>query len=288
MSTLTKIFIVLQLVFSIGLAVVVVMTVGTQNNLGQNLRNEVAGRTAAQAAVSKADSQVATAEQQLQNVQREAAEVQTRLTRENADLLRQVADRQTSLEKAEATNMAQLAAQNRLTIALTSLQERLTAREREIDQIRPELARLQQRAAEVERANQQLTNENSLAAKQIRTLQEMLASRPAESTPPRGGASMGAPASVAQMSAGASAPVQINGKITRVQEVSGKTYLSLGLGSRDGVQEGTSFMLYRGNTYLGDATIQKVTADESVAVVTQTAKGQSIRSNDMAISGGGL
>lgn len=287
MNTLTKVFIVLQLAFSIGLAVVVVMAVGGDKEAKDKIRNENIGKTAAQAAgqgymneASASNSRLISA---LAENTRQIETVKADLAKTQNDL----ALKQTALDTLQSKEAEAQANLGRVSASLNSATERLAAREKEVETMRPEFAKLREQNAQLTTANQQLQDKYDLADKAIKTLQETIAEmkdKPAGTTK----VSAGTTGAVPQLFAGTPAAIQINGKITDVKNVGGQTMLTLALGTRDHVQQGTRLTVYRDKLYLGDALVQKATADESIALVTLVAKGQEIRATDLVISGGGL
>ncbi len=280
MSTLTKIFIVLQLVFSITLSVFVFLTLGGQQKYKDLVETERSGKIAALASLGMANADVSKLQSQyaeLQNAKtKEIADLNLELTRRTSDVnSARVRNDQLEAEKAEATANVQ-----RLSTTIQLQQAAIQVRDTELSAIRPENQKLISQNAELNRKNNEQSQQIDLAEKTIRTLQETLASRPAAPQGSTGAAS----ATVATLS-GVPTQAVINGTVTKVQDANGKTYATLSLGSRDGVQSNTRLLVYRGNTYIGDATVVRVTPDQAVAQISENKVV--VKENDRVISGSG-
>lgn len=280
MNILTKLFIVLQLVFAIGLAVMVVLTTGEQNRYKTLVVNESKGRLSALAEAQQTSGKLAVAEQNLNKVSEDR--------RAEVDGLKRDLERRTnefnSVKARQDTLEAQLAEatsnNTRLTNTIAAVRDQLATRDTELKDLRPLVTETVKKNAELTRAIDQLSNEKELNLKAIRTLQEELAKR--AETPK----AQTAGDTVKQLSAGTPTAVQVNGKIQKVQELNGRTYVTLSLGGRDGVQQGNRFTIYRNNEYVGDAVVQRVVPDQAIAEVTMTRKA--VQANDLVISGGGM
>ena len=285
MNILTKTFIVLQLVFSIGLAVMIVLTIGEQNEYKSQVAGEHKARVAAVAAAQDASAKLALAETNLNEAKKDRSNDVAKLS---ADLERRTNDlnsaktRQDTLE----AQLADATANNtRLTNTIAAVRDQLAARDTDLKDLRPQVADFVKKNAELTRAIDQLSNEKELNVKAIKTLQEEIAvMKRAESAPKTQAAAGGA--AVSQLSAGTPTAVQINGKIQKVQDLNGRTFVTLSLGGRDGVQQGNRFTIYRNNEYVGDAVVQRVVPDQAIAEVTVTRKA--VQANDLVISGGGM
>lgn len=285
MSTLTKVFIVLQLVFSIGLAVVVVMAVGSEKETKEKLKEYETGMLAAQAGTGQAINNKSALENQVQTsleASRKATEdLKTALTQRTQELTQ--ANTRLDVLQGQLTESNSIVSRSQAT--LSSAQERLTAREKEVEAMRPEFAKLREQNAQLVVANQQLQNSYDLAAKAVKTLQENIAEMKDKPEAATSKASASGTSAAAKILAGTQAPVEINGKVTGLRTDADKVYVTLSLGTRDKVQVDTKFMIYRDNTFVADARVQQVTPAESVAEVTMTAKGQSVQAGDLAKSG---
>lgn len=283
MNIVTKTFIVLTFVFAIALAVVVPLTMNDVSVYKRDLEAANMKASAAQAALALEKAQSAAAQDQ---VTRLTAAMNTSTTEWQSKVESARKDAQTLQAQldSQTTRVDELTAATRsLTVANEAQTKQLAALKTEIDTIRPDYTKTIERNQELVRANAELTNRLDLAGKSIRSLQEELAtvrSKVTETQPKTANAGDKA------VPAGVPTAVQVNGKVVEVAANGGKTFVTLNLGSRDGVKVGNSFMIYRGNTYVGDAVVQRVTPDASVAQVTITQPGQVVQSTDLVISGG--
>jgi myosin heavy subunit len=289
LSTLTKTFIVLQLVFAIGLAVMVFMTGNQAVTYRGQLTAAQTKQTAAVAAAREVQTQLATQtaafNQQLSTKDAEISSLHRDLDTRAGELA-QVSSRRDTLEAQVQSLQNDV---QRLTTTTSGLKDVVVAKDQELTALRPQVAKLTQQNAELARKNSELSSLQDQSEKAIRTLQENLAQakRPAPATSTgsiQNGSAAGS--SVASLSTGTPTSATINGKVTNVETSNGKTFVNLSLGSRDGVQVNNRFTIYRGNDYVGDAVVQKVAPDQSVAVVT--VNRLPVQTSDLVISGSGM
>jgi hypothetical protein len=281
LSILTKVFIVLQLVCSLVLAVLVVTMAGGTPRYKAQVEASELGRQAAVAALQKVQNAVEASEA------KNAALVGER-SKETADWSKQVETlrgEKSVLQTDKDTLQAQTASQadsiKALTESVNSLKEQLKAKDGELTTIRPENVGLIAKNAELNRVNNELTTQLKFAETAIRKLQEAIAVQTEKS-----GAVAPAIGGDAKVVQGAVVtPVQINGKVASVTTENGRTYIELGLGARDGVKVNAQFSVYRGASYVGDAVVSRVVPDQCVALVTVLKPGQSVQTGDVAISG---
>lgn len=281
MSILTKIFIVLQLVCSLALAVAVVVMAGNQPKYKDQVTNSEQGRIAAQAALQLEINKNAA-------VDALNTKLVTERTKENADWAKQVEALNgkintltTDKDTLAAQGSIQVDSIKALTGSVDSLKEQLKAKDDELTRIRPENVGLIGKNAELNRVNNELQTQLKFAETAIRKLQETLAQETLKSgsvAPATGGDSKVVQAVV-------QTPVQINGKVSSVSTDNGRTYIELGLGTRDGVKVNAQFSIYRGDSYVGDAVVSRVVPDQCVALMTVLKPGQSVKAGDVAISG---
>jgi len=154
--------------------------------------------------------------------------------------------------------------------------------DKELADLRPENASLIQKNAELNRVNNELSTQQRFAEQAIRKLQEQIAqaptSGPGASAPAEGNGNQ-----VAALSSAAGGA--INGKITQVSQSAGHTLVEMPLGDRDGIKVNTRFTIYRNNGYVGDAIVQKVFPDTSVAEVTVIKPGDNVKQGDLVTTG---
>jgi hypothetical protein len=285
-SVLTKVFIVLQLVFSLALAVLVIFTLGSiQNYRKQVESSQVAQIAAAANAVqlqneltllqSKADAAMSQAKADAANDQNTIAGLKTDMAK---------LQRESDVVSSEAaTDKANLTA---AVLSVSGLTDQIKARDTELSSARPQVLKLTAENADLNRTNASLQTQLDSADKAIRTLQEEIAKSSTSTAPAGTQANAGTQMEGQTATLAAAAPV--NGKVTDVQAHDGRTFITLSLGERDKVEPNTRFTVFRGDTYVGDAVVTKATIDQSVAVVTITKPGEAVKTDDMVISGAGF
>ncbi len=284
MSILTKVFIVLALVFSLALSVFVILTLSQQDKYKLALQNAVVEKVGAQALLAKMEADrnnyrdgldrlrtaslndASTLQQQIRSLQNTTATDE-----------REIATKNNDLNNAQASVTA-------LTTANQAMTDTLGRLNTELAQLRQDVPVLTQRNAELNRHNNELQTGLDEAQNAIRRLQEELAEaqQPQPQKTPTTGAQAG---SSDNGTPTLSALVPINGKVERVDSLNGRTFLTLSLGKRDNIQDNFRFTIYRGNSYIGDAVVRKVAVDESVAEVTMLKPGEEVQASDLAISG---
>jgi hypothetical protein len=284
LSTLTKILVVLQLVFSLVVAVVLVFGTAHIENYRAEVDASHMQTVAAQASLAKSQNDVAVANAQVADVNSRMASATDELKKQNNDLATKLA--QTSSERGalEARNSQQQSSISQLTSSIDSQNKLIAAKDAELAELRPENVSLVQKNAELNRVNNDQSTSNRLAEQAIRKLQEQLAAT--ETGPGKSGAAGPGESSdmgVASLSA-SPANAQINAKITNIAPSAGHTLIEVPLGTRDGVKVNTALRIYRNSGYVGDAVVQSVFADSSVAQVTIVKPGDSIKVGDLVMT----
>jgi len=282
LSTLTKIFIVLQLVVSLIISVVLVFGVGRIQNYKADVDAANTQRVAAQASYQKAQNDILVAQAQVADATAKATAQVNDLARANNDLTTKNAELASQIGALQARNAQQQNSISQLTSSIDSQNSLLAAKDKELSSLRPDNASLLQKNAELNRVNNELSTQQRFAEQAIRKLQEQLASAPTT-----GGAAAPAEGNGAQVASLSAAPggAQINGKITQVAQSAGHTIIELPLGDRDGVKVNTRFTIYRDTAYVGDAVVQNVFPDSSVAQVTTVKPGDSVKQGDLVMTG---
>jgi hypothetical protein len=283
LSSLTKIFIVLQLVCALVLSVMVVTLVARQEPYRAMVSAEHLKAEASQAALQAKTNEVEALLQERKVANDERTALATTNAQENDRLKTDLAQRKIELDAANAKISTVTSALQQQSAANESMTKQLAAKDDEIRRLAPENVSLIQKNAELTRANNELSTANRFAEQSIRKLQEQLASSETKS-----GASTGGNEASTVASLSAQTPAKINGKITSVTPTAGRTLLELPLGTRDGVKVGTRFIVYREpGGYIADAVVEKVAPDESVAAVDSKTmkKGETVRTGDMVMSG---
>jgi hypothetical protein len=262
------------------LAVLVVFILGTVRPLKDELQHAEAGRLENSVLRVAAEAKIADAVNNSFNMN-------SGLTTENAQLKKDKADLTTTLS---TTSAAKAKTDADLTIATNTIardastmgqmetaNSQLTA---EVKDSRPKLAQLAKELAEVNMVNEQQATKLEQAARAIDRLKEQLV----DASKPAAGASSTGIGGVKTLSVGLATAVPTNGKVVDVKSDNGKTYLALSLGERDNIQVGTRFLISRGDKYIGDAIVERVSPDQSVAVV-RAGNPFPVQVNDLVSSG---
>jgi chromosome segregation ATPase len=281
LSGLTKIFIVLQLVCSLVLSVLIVLLVSRQEPYKAQLEQANTGRIALQATIAHLQLEVADRDATLAKAQKDLADEIAKNQRGSADLSTRLAQAEQARLTGESER-ARLQQQNTsLANSIETLKNLISEQNKALEDLRPRVAKLIEENAQYGRNNNDLQNQLAAAEQAIRKLQEQIAQ--SEAAPRNNGAA--APAGgnqVANLSANAAA---INGRVTDVLQQAGRTLIEMNLGTRDGVKQNQRFAVYRNNSYIGEAQVNRVTADASVAIITTTKQGETVQRNDVIQSG---
>ena len=276
MSGLTKIFIVLQLVFSLVVAVLLVLMVSKLEPYKSLVDQANAGKLGAMSALGAALEDNAAKDATLNKTRSDLQAALAESQRVGTENQAKIAGLTQSLQAAEVKASQAQTQLVSLTNAIATLKDLLAEKDRTLGETTPKVAQLTTQYNEVYRTNNELQNQLRGAEQTIRKLQEQIANLPSG-----GGAAGGATASAgdsnAQVASLSAASGQgkgpINARITEVKaSATGRTLIALPLGARDGLKENTRLAIYRGNTYLGDAVIQTVTPDQSAATVVGPVK----------------
>jgi hypothetical protein len=283
LSGLTKVFIVLQLVFSLVVSVLLVLMVSKLEPYKSQLDSAHAGQIAAQALLAAEQNKSAAAQGAADQARRELTDAQSALQRTTTELNTRIASLTQTGQASEVKNAQAQTQITSLTNAIATLKDLLAEKDKQLNDLTPRVAQLTTQYNEVYRSNNELQNQLRGAEQTIRKLQEQIAQGPAQ------GGTGAAPASsdsqVASLSAANSqAPnAPINAKIRNVGQLAGRTVIELPIGTRDGVKASNRFFIYRNNAYIGEAVITTVTPDGSLATV-QGNPAQSVQAGDMVMS----
>lgn len=281
MSTMTKVFTVLNAVMSIALSCLFIAAAAQWDNWKdlartyQGERDAVIGQwqnavASGQAATALKDEAISSKNAELAKAQSEIQELTEKLTKNSSELT-QVKNQSLGFEAGR-----------------TKLQETLDTVTGELKSVRAQNGELlkqnvdlQSRNARMNNRTLELTTNVTILQEENRNIQEKLyacqTGRGSGTSQTRGPVDSvaGTVAVPAPRVAGA-----IKGEITNVDG----TYASVNVGESSGVANGMTFMIYRGNSYLGDLVIETVRPGESVGKLTTLASagvrnGDSVRSD---------
>ncbi len=240
MSSLTKIFVVLQLVFSLVVAVLIVFGVSRLQNYRLEVDSSHTQAVAAQAALAKSQNDVAVANAQVADANSRLTSATDELKKQNNDLATKLAQVSSERGALEARNAQQQSSISQLTSSIDSQNKLIAAKDTELASLRPENVSLVQKNAELNRVNNEQSTANRFAEQAIRKLQEQLATT--ETAPSKNGAAAPGDNGNSQVASLSASPAnaQINGKITNIAPSAGHTLIEVPLGTRDGVKVQTA------------------------------------------------
>ncbi len=290
MNTVTKIFVVLQLVLALTLSVLVIVFVNKQTNYRHMIVSTQRSAIAASAALAKEKLLNRNLSNELASAQESASSAQRHLNSRVVSLQGKLADAQTQIAELQAGNSAKSTNVTLLTNTVHSLNTQVSDQTGQLNKLRPQELMLINQNAQLSRRVTELTNERDVARKTIQVLQESVSklnhhlsvAMASAKTPTSGSANS---ASVLQ---GVPTAASVNGSITKVAQYNGRTYVSCNLGSKDGVNQGTRLTIYSGHKYIADVLVQKSDSTRSVGVVTLKAPNAVVAKSDMVMSGPGM
>ncbi len=276
MSALTKILIVLQLVFSLACSVLLVLMVSRTENFKTTSTENNTKYIGMAASYDKAKADVTAAEASQAESLKQAIAARAELAKYTAEV---------AIEGSKA-EIAKLAQQTQLTtlsnqlamlqVSLKTVNDSMALKDKELADLRPQVTDLVKKYNDIVRAKQEADNLLQAAEQSIRKYQIIIAQG-------SGGAGAIAPiGSGDQIQVLASGPAagKVNGQITDVSQAAGRTLIEMPLGTRDGIKVGTNVYVYRANSWVGDATVQQVTPEQSVGVVMKSKAGEIVQKGD--------
>jgi hypothetical protein len=273
-------FIVLQLVFSLVCAVLLVLFISKTENYKNTVNDVRTQNVGLAASLANAERVKTVAESGANTVQGQFNDAMNQLTKAKADASANSAkqdaallDLKNQIASRDATNQA-------LTSANSSDAATIAANNAELAKLRPQVADLTKQYNEAYRAKNEGDNQLKAAELAIRKLQETIAQMPG------GGAGAAAPPGSENQiqvltASSAVAAGKVNGRVSDVAQAQGRTLIEMPLGERDGIKVGTKMYVYRASGYVGDATVERVSPDQAVAVVVSTKPGESVKVGDL-------
>ena len=285
MSTMTKVFIVLNAVISIALSAVVIAFAAQVYNWKalageyQTVRDAAvtelqAERAASQAALTMKDQALAQRGQLLREAQRQIDDVNERLAKARTDAA-----------QAENERLSAEAGRTKLQELLDLATARMNSLEKEVQVLQASNRDLQTRYANANGRLIRLTTDNTILTEELRNARAKLYAAEQQVTALQTGSPRPGGVSTAPSTPGAvavSAPVrgEIRGQITEVRG----SYASVNVGESSGVVAGLEFMIYRDGTYLGELIIESVRPKEAGGRITTQVEGE-IRAGDQVVYG---
>ncbi len=290
MNALTKIFVVLQLVLALVLSVLVVQFIYKQNRYKSEVLAQQKTAIASAAALSAAERSNLMLRHNLLAANRIAARETGKLQSQILALQGQLSDDGITIAQLKASQSAASTNVALLTNTVNSLNKQVADQTTQLNRLRPAELKYINENAQLNRRNDELTNQRNAAEKTIQTLQESVAAlnKKIRNAMATAMAAKG-PGTSATLTAmmGVPTSVLVNGTVRNVRVFNGHTYVSTTLGAKDGVSKGTRLTIYSGQKYIGDVIVQQSDATESIGMVTLTAPGVKVAEGEMVMSGPG-
>jgi peptidoglycan hydrolase CwlO-like protein len=270
MSLLGKIFTVFILLASFGLMIIAMFVYATHKNWAQDYATVKSSLQTAQTLNStletKYQNQISQLEAERQAAQQEVAKLSSEL------------ETVTHLNANMQTQVDQLTAQQRATTALVNATEDNNQRLfGEVQQLRGDIAQNQQARDEAFAKTLEATTNLHVTAGQLQTLRERSAQLVKQLSE--------AIARIREAGLDPEGPVvvQARGKITRTSRADGRQLIEISIGYDDGIRPGQTVEVFRGERYLGRATILRADPDVSVGqVLREFQQGQIQEQDDVA------
>ena len=276
MSALSKILIVLQLVFAVAVSVLLVLMISNQQNYKDAAATANARASSLSAEVQMGQNANAAAEARASEASKKEAQASNDLAKLRAESNAKQQSDQSRILTLEGEKNALNAQIQTLTAGVAAAQNAINAKDKELGELRPIVNQKTVEYNQLVREHNEAQNQLRANEKAIRALQEQLAAgAPAGAT-----SGAGSDGQVARITNAGPSSGAINARITSVMEGPGRTLIELPLGSRDGIKQDTLMFIYRSSGYVADAVIERVTANTSVAVITKTKEGQAVQVGD--------
>lgn len=277
MSTMTKVFTVLNAVMSIALSCLFIAAAAQWDNWKDLAQTYQGQRDAAvghwQNAVASGLAATALKDESISSKNAEVAKGQSEIQ----DLTEKLTKSSSELTLVKNERLAFEAGRTKLQETLDTVTGELKSVRAQNQTMLKDNTELQSRNIKLNNRVLELTTNVTILQEENRNVQEKLyacqTGRSGAATPSRAAVDNvpGTVAVPAPKVAGA-----IKGEITNIDG----TYASINVGESSGVTPGMTFVVYRGSSYLGDLTVESVRPGESVGKLTTLAAG-GVRNGDM-------
>lgn len=286
MSTMTKVFVVLNSLLSIALAVLFISSASQWGHSRELIERYMAARDAA---ITQSQNTTAASYASLAMKDEDVAARQASLDQIEAELqhaTQQLAQANSELAEAKNARVSLEAGRAKLQEILNVTNGELKTVQKQNQDLLAQNMDLQARNSRLNDRVLELTTNVTILTDELRNVQERLYAAQG------GGGSAGRIASAAPLPTGAqrqdttqvrqaAALGAIRGEITQVDG----NYAAINIGESSGVHAGMTFMVYRGSgTYLGDLLVESVRPGEAGGTLSTLAGGQ-VRSGDRVVSG---
>jgi chromosome segregation ATPase len=266
LSPLTKLFVVLNVLFSLILTAAIVVYVNKEDVQKTTLTSTEAQLQAAQAEAQTAHEQLLSAQQNLTAVQQQANAQANRMNSELVARQNEIGKLNVELAKATSAAASQGLDISRLTEALNASQATTAQFQQQVASLRGNNDKLVQQSADLSSRVTDLTNKLDVTEKERQHLAEQVTQTSADNQ------RLNAVVAAAhltpeqqQMLVNRSGAPAINGVIRDVRNIDGVDYATISVGAADGVQQGMEFKVIdrtNGN-FLGTVTVNSVDPNQA-------------------------
>lgn len=287
MSTLTKVFVVLTSVVAIVLSCLTVATAARWSNLRENLesyqqlyQSEFVKRMNTETVMA---TSLAMKDDELQQARA--------LVTKRDDDVRQLGDQLAAAraDLARRTNEAVTAEAGRKKLeAILEVQTaELSGTQKQNQVLVSQNIDLQTRNQRLATRNLELTGQLTIAVDENRNLQEKLyaAQQMTKELQRSGGGAARAPSAVETPGGVVPVSQQVAGPISGEVVQMENGYVTVNVGETSGVVQGMEFMIYRGQTYIGDLKVETVRPKEAGGKLTLVRTGQQVQRGDRVVCG---
>jgi hypothetical protein len=204
------------------------------------------------------------------------------------DLSQRLADFQVRIANLEREKSAAVAASENANRALNLEIEDRRQLAQTLDSIRDEIIKLQKQNSDLVAANNLLNQKLNVAEQKIRDLDAARVALQQENEELRQKLAVAGPGATRALAEAATDKVEVAAPPTPTVPIKGSVtgvegnYASINVGEADGVKEGMSFIVYRGDKFLANLRIRKVEPNQSAGILTERAGD--VRGNDQVMT----
>jgi len=267
LSPLTKLFVALNVLFSLLITAAVVVYVNKEDVQKNTLTSVQSQLASANAARQTAEEQLQAAQQNLTAVQQQANDQATRMNAQLVERQQEIGNLNVQLAKATTASAAQQLDISRLTEALNAAQATTGQLNQQVAQLRQNNDQLVQQSADLNGRVSDLTNRLDVTEKERRHLAEQLTQTTGENQR-LGAVIKGAGLSPEQqnLAVNRSGTPAVNGIVREVRTIAGVQYATISVGAAEGVTQGMEFKVVdrASGNFLGTITINTVDPNESM------------------------
>ncbi|MCK4341292.1 MAG: hypothetical protein KAY37_06165 [Phycisphaerae bacterium] len=287
MSTMTKVFVVLTSVVAIALSCLTVATAARWSNQKDQIEDYQRLYQAEFVRRLNMEAVMATSLAMKDDALQEERQLRSEEEKNVSDLTDDLESLRIELARQRNDATAFEAGRKKLEEILEVQTAEITSTRKNYQVLLTEKIDLQTRNQRLASRVLELTSQLTIASDEIRNMQEKLYASEQRVKElqeglvgtPRVAAAAEAPAGAVPVTRAVAGPIK--GEIVQVEG----RYVSINVGETSGVVAGMPFMVYRGDTYVGDLKVEKVFPKEAGGKLTIVAPGQSVRLGDRVAYG---